>query len=174
MRFKDFFIFKETSYYTLEPEDMIASGREAEVFNTSDPNVVVRVARKKRSGKGCEKILARPNIQATGGVVVIYGTKNVEGKNYTYKEKVSLNWEKFLENIYPSTFANEIIDKLLSLKDLNLPEDQEEFNSIKRFLRSVPETENLVSAIEAGVPIVDLYSMNLGVNRNNHIVILDC
>ena len=174
MKFTEFLLFKESGYFTLEPEDMIASGREAEVFNTSDPDIVVRVARRKRRKQGCEKILARPDIQATGGVVIIYGTKNVEGKNYTYKEKVSLNWDRFLHSIYPANYANEIIDNLLSLKDFDLPQDQEHFDKAKRFLRNVPETENLVGAIEAGVPIVDLYSVNLGVNRNNHIVILDC
>jgi hypothetical protein len=98
----------------------------------------------------------------------------VEGREYTYKEKVSLNWEKFLQSIYPMHDANEIIDKILLLKDLNLPHDQEEFENIKMFLRHIPETTNFVSAIEAGVPIADLWAHNIGVNRDNKLVIIDC
>lgn len=171
--FIDWVFLKDHSYYTLEPEDKIASGTEAEVFNTSDPDIVIRVQRKKKRSR-CEKILARPEIQATGGVVVTYGTKNVEGRGYTYKEKVNLNWEKFLQSVYPMHDANVIIEKLLSLKDLDFPKDKEEFDSIKEFLRHIPETTNLVSAVEAGVPITDLYAHNIGVNRNNKIVIIDC
>lgn len=171
--FIDWIVLKEAGYYTLEPQDKIASGTEAEVFNTSDPDIVVRVQRKKKKSR-CEKILSRPSIQATGGVVAIHGSKNVEGIEYTYKEKVNLNWEKFLQTVYPMHDANEIIEKLLSLKDLDFPRDQEEFDNIKKFLRHVPETTNLVSAIEAGVPIVDLYAHNMGVNRDNKIIIIDC
>lgn len=79
-----------------------------------------------------------------------------------------------MQTVYPMHDANEIIEKLLSLKDLDFPRDQEEFDNIKKFLRHVPETTNLVSEIEAGVPIVDLYAHNMGVNRDNKIIIIDC
>lgn len=46
--FIDWIVLKEAGYYTLEPQDKIASGTEAEVFNTSDPDIVVRVQRKKK------------------------------------------------------------------------------------------------------------------------------
>lgn len=174
MRFAKWLRLDETGYYTLEPEEKIASGTEADVYTTIDPDVVVRVQRRRKSKSRCEKILARPDIQRTGGVVLIYGSKNVEGKEYTYKQRVSLNWDGFLSSNYPGSTANEIIDRLLSFKDLTLPEDEEKFNYTKRFLRDFPETANLVAAIEAGVPIVDLYGHNFGVNNEGKIVIIDC
>ena len=163
--------FVEPSY-ELSPSHIIGSGTEANVYKTSNPDIVLRLEEKihNRSIGSCEKVMMRPEIQATGGVAKIYGEKKINGKNATFKERVDPEWMDYIENKYSRMISIRIFNTIQSF-DLYTGD---EFKQKLYFLKGFEETMNLADAIEKGLPVDDLHASNLGLNKKGHIVAIDC
>lgn len=137
------------------------------VFNTNDPNVIIRVGLISES-KG-EKILSNKKIQRSGGVVrILHIDKFCINKCYivTWKERVDERVEWFLRTQYPENFE-EITNILASLYEGN-------YTNIQTLLKFTP-TKGLAKAIRLGMPYNDLaLESNLGFTKDGRIVAFDC
>jgi hypothetical protein len=150
------------------PTQYLDDGQDAVVFDTVDPDVVVRVGRKE-----CEYTMAEPELQETGGVAEIYfiSTIDIGGEDWVvdWKEKVDTNVEGFLYRLMKQDekMANAIIGVLISIY---LPQA-----NLIRALSKFPITKPLYDAIMAGLPTNDLaIQQNLGINKKGCIVAYDC
>ena len=150
--------FVEPSY-ELSPSHLIGSGTEANVYKTSNPDIVLRLEIYTRNS--CEKVMMRPEIQATGGVAKIYGEKKINGKNATFKERVDPEWTDYIKNKYSGSIGREIINTINALSEY----DGYSLKPILDFLKGYEEFMNLVDAIEKGLPTIDLHAENLGLNK---------
>jgi hypothetical protein len=181
-----------SSVSNLNPKRFIASGDEAVVYTTEDPNIIVRIEYTPHT-QACDKIMSRPDIQATGGVAKIYGTKiapppssilsffsglfdssSKKPVNYTYKEKVNTNWKNVLESKYGEKEVEDIVDHMHDMSNSGRLGGGHYFENPKNALKSYPEFLNLIKAIDLGLPIVDLHEDNLGMTKDGRIVAIDC
>lgn len=185
----------------LLPKEKIGSGNFADVYNTQNPNIVMRIE-KKKDKSNCDKFMMNPAVQATGGVAKIYGTKKINRNALfpgsgdeivlvTYKEKVKTNWYDILAEKYDD-FLNEKYDikKILSIMPYG-KETAAKFGPVSAFLQlaleafrkkelivefleNFQEAEGIVKAIKMGLPHDDLHSDNLGINSQGNLVAIDC
>jgi hypothetical protein len=181
-----------SSVSNLNPKRFIASGDEAVVYTTEDPNIIVRIEYTPHT-QACDKIMSRPDIQATGGVAKIYGTKiapppssilsffsglfgssSKKPVNYTYKEKVNTNWKNVLESKYGEKEVEDIVAHMHDMSNSEYFGRGFHFENPKNALQSNPEFSNLIDAIDLGLPIVDLHEDNLGMTKDGKIVAIDC
>jgi len=167
-------------YNLAKPTSYLDGGFYAKVYNTEDPNLVIRVARNEESE--CEKKINEKEIQETGGVVKVYHQyeedyydEDYGEENYiiSYKEKVDTNWLGYLKKQY-----NEISEEYKVLIDVIQWKlsSQSEFYAKQglEILKKYKETDNLVNAVEAGISSDDLHKDNIGVNKSGNIVVIDC
>lgn len=185
----------------LIPTRKIGSGNFADVYDTQNPNIVMRIERQKDLSN-CDKFMMNPQVQATGGVAKIYGSKWINQKLLfpeqkdkdvfvTYKEKVHTNWYDILANKYKDILKEKYdIPKLLSMLPYGKETAQshgnvaaflqlalEAFrnkNSLIDFLNIFQEAKGIISAIRSGLPFDDLHSGNLGINSAGNLVVIDC
>lgn len=166
---------KTSEKYNLpKPTSFLNQGYYAKVFNTTNPNIIIRIAPISET-QTCEKKINEKEVQNTGGVVKVYHQfeEDVNGEKFivSYKEKVDTDWKQYLKNKYnPETFQN-----LLNVIQWELPA-QSELYSKKAIetLKNYKETQNLVNAIEKGINNDDLHQDNLGINSNGNVVAIDC
>jgi hypothetical protein len=163
----------------LFPKSLLGSGTFAMVYSTQDPDIVMRVeadmVRKNIKpefvGQPCEKFMAKPEIQETGGVAKIY---KIERRPYdfqdenkpliiTYKERVDPNWVDKWYDKYG--------DKVWELLSAFSSHDK---NRILKKLAEFDNTEGLIRAVELGLPLRDLPKENLGLNKDGQLVVIDC
>lgn len=180
-------LLSEENLKGLTPQEEIGSGHFATVYATQNPKIVMRVE-KQNDANACEKFMAKPAIQATGGVAKIYGTES----NVTYKERVNTNWSTYLANKYKKSLKGTYdIPKLIQIMPYGLEtaskygetaaflqlalESFREKNTIIEFLQNFPkEAAGLIKAINMGLPFDDLHSDNLGISENGKLVVIDC
>lgn len=164
---------------TLVPHDLIGTGSFAHVYSTQDPDIVMRVeADLKRPNirpqfidQYCEKYMARPEIQETGGVAKIYKIEhrpinfNDEKKPIviTYKERVNPEW---LHN-WEKKYGKKVYDLLSWFR---AGDKDKAIEKLKEF----ENTEGLQKAIALGLPLEDLAHHNLGINKKGQLVAIDC
>lgn len=160
-------------YNLAKPTSYLDGGFYAKVYNTEDPNLVIRVARNEESE--CEKKINEKEIQETGGVVKVYHQyeEDYDEENYiiSYKEKVDTNWLGYLKKQY-----SEISEEYKVLIDVIQWKLSSEFYAKQglEILKKYKETDNLVNAVEAGISSDDLHKDNIGVNKSGNIVVIDC
>jgi hypothetical protein len=143
------------------PTTFLDSGSSATIFNTTNPNIVARIAEKGE----CEKIMYEPHFQESKGVAKILLLITNDNHIVSFKEKVNTLYEQILKRLYPKN-ANKII---YTLDNLYFPSE----NPIP-FLKKFKSTKYLADAIEMGLPTNDLSSHNLGITQDNRIVAIDC
>jgi hypothetical protein len=153
-----------------EPTEYLDSGSEAMVFNTTNSNIVVRVA-KDENIDGCEKVIESPSIQAMDGVVKLFKGDHYKNHKISFKEKVDTNWENYftgekkekimnnIHNLVYNFYANEHDIMKKRIKELSL----------------IPETRNLALTISR-IPSVlkDMHDGNLGISKKGNLVLIDC
>ena len=201
MNFYEFYLC-ESLIENLLPQQKIGSGNFADVYSTQNPNIVMRIERKK-DAENCDKFMMKPKIQATGGVAKIFGMK-MFNKNelfpqsqdtgqvlVTFKEKVNTNWHQYLASKY-SEYLNKKynISKIIPMMHFG-PETAAKYGEVSAFiqlaleafrkketiidfLNNFPEANGLISAINLGLSFDDLHSDNLGMNLNKQLVVIDC
>ena len=156
-----------------KPVSYLNEGAEAIVFNTTNPNVVVRIT-KGDSEASCEKIMLSPTMQKSGAVVKILKSNNYKNHYITYKEKVDTEWENYLQNKNPKN-VEEITNDLENIVfDFA---DHDEYTLKKRIknLSNFKETKKLAIAISRFPQLMkDLHVANIGVNKEGDLVIIDC
>ena len=182
MNFKEFFMNESNKEIeSLYPIKLIGKGAVAKVYDTKNPNIVIRVEYLKKSKElqdvsdnSCEKIMEKPEIQSSGGVAKIYKSiikkydfNHQENPVYiTYKEKVNTDWLDYFSKKYGSKEADNIQKEID-----NIFQDK---NKIIKTLKKYPEADGLLRAIELKLPMEDLHSGNLGINAQNKLVAIDC
>lgn len=193
MRFFEWLLSEET-LEGLTPKEKIGDGNFATVYATQNPKVVMRIE-KSKDANHCEKFMADPKMQATGGVAKIYKSNQQDNNpslSITYKERVNTNWSAYLANKYGDYLTSKYdISKIIQTMHYG-PETAEQHgeiaaflqlaleafrtkNSIIEFLKNFPnETKGLIAAINMGLPFDDLHSDNLGINSDGKLVIIDC
>ena len=137
------------------------------VFNTTDPNVVIRVGPDESSDR--EMLMADEDMQETGGVVRIYHQMplQVGGETYlaSWKEQISEFVEAFLMRNYGDQY-DEIGAVLAGLYHCN--------RDGLKVLMKCPATKGLAQAIRLGLPVDDLaLDHNLGVTKDGRVVAFD-
>jgi hypothetical protein len=162
-------------YNLAKPTSYLNDGFYAKVYNTEDPNLVIRVARNEESE--CEKKINEKEIQETGGVVKVYHQyeEDYDEENYiiSYKEKVDTNWLGYLKSQYSE--ISEEYKVLINAIEWKLSSQSEKYaKEGLEILKKYKETDNLVNAVEAGISSDDLHKDNIGVNNSGNIVVIDC
>lgn len=160
-----------------KPIRKIDEGTQAHIFDTKDPNIILRISNDDVRNS-CEKIIEKPEFQATGGVNVVYKVIRKDKLLFSWKEKVIVNWLDDLTAKYK--YDRKKTDALFNLESLNrFAEHEEALARLLNTLRTIPETENIVSAIELGIPTDDVTGHNLGLSKPdskfpNSIQVIDC
>jgi len=167
--------FKVISKEIGQPEPTVALdyGSNALIFNTTDPDVLMRAEEVDDGEEPSdlrEYILADDEIQETGGVARIYYIDlfKVGEKEFlvSWKEKVEENFQHIIHKKYGEQ-ANQVLGAL------NLYDPFRGRELVNR-LKTYPETNKLYDAIMAGLPTGDLsYNSNIGMNKNGDIVAFD-
>jgi hypothetical protein len=149
-----------------EPTTFLDSGSSATIFNTTDPNVVARVA---QSGE-CEKVMHEPQFQESGGVVKIFLYVEKDGYKVSFKERVNILYEHEIRKEYKEDGL-----KIIGLLD-NIYYPPDGIDETIKFLKKFPMTRNLANAIEMGLPTRDISNDNLGMTmgEDKRIVVIDC
>lgn len=178
----------ETPHFTypdnIHPKDMIGSGYFANVYDTNHPDVVMRVERIDKSlqiepqqiGQPCEKFMMIPEIQATKGVAKIYNIQirelDLNEKEnpifITYKEKLNTDYEDYFIRKYGPEKTN----KLLYTLNHSFKTNKDEL--IRKLREFSPETDNLIKAIQLGLPTHDFHQDNVALDKENNLVAIDC
>lgn len=177
------------------PTEYIAHGVDAVVFKTTNPQIVARVTSHKNDGLECIKVIKNPQMQKTGGVNKILGSYQDPKTNQevTYKEFVNTNWQPLLKNItidaspLKNIDANYIVDDKIpdkfpftelfsGKKYTEIIETNLGRNKLIEFLRSlnIPQLNNLIKAIQIGLPVTDLHDENIALDKNNNLIAIDC
>jgi len=168
------------------PGKLLGSGKFASVYETNNPDVVMRVEPLKKDlsniasqfhHQPCEKFMMKPEIQATGGVAKIYNTQITEydfqdEKNplfITYKEKIDTNWISYFEQKYKN--KSDVLIKQFSTGIFAGPKNKDKMIEI---LQQFPETQALAEAVKMELPIEDLSISNVGFNKKGQLVAIDC
>jgi len=184
-----------TKYNLDQPTNQIGAGAHAQVFATTNPNLVIRVSLDDENS-ACEKQIAKPKLQNSGGVNKIYKQIKEFGHIVSYKEKLNTNWEPALQHLNETPIDTKYVREL-GMKKVFPPFPKEIkfldlFHIDKRYLiniaaqigkprtllflksLNIPELEGIIKAIEAGLPLTDLKTNNLGLDSSNNLVVLDC
>lgn len=178
----------------LKPTKEIGKGHFGNVFATDNPNIIMKIE-SPNNDEQCDKIMNNPQMQATGGVAIVYGQENQEinGKLFkiTYKEKVDTNWATYIANKHKNKIESLFdIDSILPTMHMGL-ETASKIGKIEAFLQLAleafrskehiinllnifPEAIGLVKAIQLGLNYDDLHSDNLGINVKGNLVAIDC
>ena len=153
------------------PLALLDSGSDAYVFDTTNPDVVVRVA-----SRGNEDAVARQELLSdedfSGGVVKILFAAATEDSIVTWKERLNPNVAGFIVKRYAQepAKAEDLQVALLGLAGLGYQRLRERV----KVLSSFPETAGLARALLAGMPAGDLdLNHNLGVTKDGRIVAYD-
>jgi hypothetical protein len=153
------------------PLALLDSGSDAYVFDTTNPDVVVRVA-----SRGDEGAVARQELLSdedfSGGVVKILFAAATEDSIVTWKERLNPNVAGFILKRYAQepAKAEDLQAALLGLAGLGYQRLRERV----KVLSSFPETAGLARALLAGMPAGDLdLNHNLGVTKDGRIVAYD-
>ena len=158
------------------PTTYLDSGSDAVVFNTNDNGVVARITKNKEKEdlNNCEKLISNPKIQQTGAVVRVLNHSNYDNHLITYKEKINTNWEFFIRIKNPENYR-EILGDLLNLSgDFHFNDKFEMSKKIKN-LTKYKETKQIAILISRMPHLAkDLHEGNLGINKDENIVIIDC
>ncbi len=117
----------------------------------------------------------KPEIQATKGVAKIYNNQIREfdlneDRNpifITYKEKLNTNFEDYFMHKYGPEKTNYL------LSTINRYQTNQD-KLIKKLEKFSPETDNLIKAIQLGLPFHDLHQDNLALDKENNLVVIDC
>ena len=166
---------KTSEKYNLpKPTTFLNQGFYAKVFNTTNPNIIIRIAPISET-QTCEKKINEKEVQNTGGVVKVYHQfeEDADGEKFivSYKEKVNTDWKQYLKNKYDM----ETFQKLLNTIQWELPAQSElYFKQAIEKLKNYKETQNLVDAIKKGINNDDLHQDNLGINSSGNVVAIDC
>lgn len=94
-----------------KPTNLLAKGGFAIVFNTTNPNVVARVSDDNLLENACDYVIAKPEIQSTGGVnkilgkfnhIVQQGSQTHQHKEFLvmFKEKLNVDWKPHFRHIF--------------------------------------------------------------------------
>ena len=138
------------------PIQELDRGMAAAVYETHDPNVLLRVTHVSTLGNELELL------NHDRGVVRVWGLERLGEFVITWKERVNPNVEWFLEREGQLEAAR----ALLGLYDVSA----RQIRTLKRF----PSTADLAEAIEDGLPTGDLdLHHNLGVTRDGKVVAYD-
>lgn len=141
------------------PTELFDWGLNAAVFESTDPDVLIRVTH--RDTLGNELLLLDEDFK--GGVARLFGVVHLGDFVITWKERVSTNVQGFLV----ARGEPETARALLGLYD-GLSEPQLET------LKASEYTRGLAEAIELGLPTADIdLSLNLGVTRDGRVVAYD-
>jgi len=176
----------ENNLQQLSPGRRIGGGAEAEVFETQNPDVVIRIENKVHISS-CDKIMMNPQVQETRGVGKIFGQTVVDGKTWTYKERVDPNWATPLNKILKNEGADDNVIKKIynSLSNLSVVatagkmyerkpwhqhQTMDEFSSLCQNFKSL---SGFIKALSF-VPSHDLNSNNYGLTKDGRLVIIDC
>jgi len=120
--------FSESHPNLPKPTTLMDTGSSGYIFNTTDPNIVIRIGPDERE---CESQLER--LQNTGGVVkILLLTEFPVGENHfmlTWKEKVNEFVDYFIRKNYPDKFE-EIMN---ILANLYMGSTQEEITTLSKF-----------------------------------------
>ncbi len=149
------------------PTTYLDEGMEAYIFNTEDPDIVARISTEQNT---CDKIMHRPEFQNSGGVAKIYGLYDKIDHVVSYKEKVDIFWEAYVRRTYPEQ-KNKILGHINSINPYT---SEKEMEIIVNDLKQFPETKGFAKAIELGIPTRDISENNIGITKENKIVIIDC
>lgn len=141
------------------PTRLLSIGNsQGHVYDTADPHVVLRIAPSHHSE--CEKTLADPRLQDTGGVVKIHALHTADSFTLTWKEKVNTDLK--------STQLPFRLRRLLSGLYAASPEELEALDEF-------PATQPLALALRSGLPLADLdIAANLGLTSDGRVVAYDC
>ena len=170
----------------ISPRNLLGSGKFASVYETNNPDVVMRVEPLKKDlsniapqfhDQACEKFMMKPEIQATGGVAKIYNTQITEydfqdEKNplfITSKEKIDTNWIPYFEQKYKN--ESDVLIKQFSTGIFAGPKNKDKMIEI---LQQFQETQALAEAVKMELPIEDLSINNVGFNKKGQLVAIDC
>lgn len=146
---------------------LVSDGWGGIVFETTDPDVVVRVG---WEGEGSQDMLEDEELQQTGGVVRVYGSVPVGNRVVSWRERVDPNVEWRLRRRYGDK-VNLLLRALAGLYDLSSRSRRQQVLDV---LRSYRATYRLYLAIRAGMPTSDVeLSHNLGVTRDGNVVAFD-
>ena len=161
------------------PTKELDSGSDALVFETTNPNILVRAELIESDDVyGLKEYnLAEPDIQETGGVAKIYSIGEYDIGDETYlislKENVETNYQYALHRKYGDQAWNIIY--ALNLYNLVYGFNQKEKQTQLDILKNTEETSRLYDAVMNGLPVVDLSpDNNLGMNEEGYIVAYDC
>lgn len=151
------------------PTWFLDRGMTADVFETTNPDIVLRVQPIIDDEPLPEESFFDEELQETGGMVRVFGAVTVElgEQSYfcTWKEKIDPYVEGFLLRTLPPEDADRICMSLLSLASHH--------RSIQA-LADYPATEGLYKAIRRGMSTDDLdLSENIGVTKDGRIVAFD-
>ena len=162
-----------------KPTSKLDTGSSALVFNTTDPNILIRVELIDDADEDLrEYTLTDPDIQETGGVVQIYHIAEYElnDENYliSWKEKIETNYQYLLYRKYEDDELSEILHALdlynLTYGFLSGEGKEKQLNTLKY----TTETNKLYNAVMAGLPTNDIsHDTNIGLNSKGDIVAFD-
>jgi hypothetical protein len=162
------------------PTKSIDSGSDALIFETNNPNVILRaelIDEGESADEMRESTLADYDIQETGGVSKIYniGTYTIGGEEYliSWKERVNPNFEHVLWRKYGEEGTPTIL-YALHLYNLIYGASGQQRQEQLEILKNTEETSRLYNAVMQGLPVGDLApGSNMGVNNEGYIVAFD-
>lgn len=145
----------------------VSDGWGGIVFETTDPDVVVRVG---WDGEKSQDVLEDEELQETGGVVRVYCSVPVRDRVVSWRERVDPHVEWRLRRRYGEK-VELLLRALSGLYDMSTRSRREQILDV---LRSYRATYRLYLAIRAGMPTSDLeLNHNLGVTREGDVVAFD-
>jgi len=150
--------------------NFLDSGSSAWVFETADPEIVVRAAPLSREDDADrERMLLEPELQE--GVVRVLAMRQTDEALVTWKERLDPYVEGFVLRRHTEEASSDLLGALLQIS-YGYPRST--FLRSLKILRRYPETEGLARALRAGLPNgdLDLHS-NLGVTRDGRVVAYD-
>lgn len=146
---------------------LVSDGWGGIVFETTDPDVVVRVG---HEGERNQEMLEDEELQETGGVVRVYSSVLIGDRVVSWRERVDPSVEWHLRRRYGEK-AEPLLRALVGLYDMGSRSRRQQVLDV---LRSYRATYRLSLAIRAGMPTGDLdLSHNLGVTRDGDVVAFD-
>jgi hypothetical protein len=159
------------------PTSQIAEGTQAFIFDTTDPNIILRMSHDDVRNS-CEKIIELPVFQKTGGVNVVKKILINDDIIFSWKEKVIVNWLDGLTAKYK--YDRKKQDAISELSRMSTYAQNEiALGKLLATLQEIPETVNLVKAIEIGLPTDDITFNNIGLSRPDSkfpdcLQVIDC
>lgn len=153
-----------------EPTDYLDSGDEAYVFNTTNPDLIARIT-KEEFLEGCETIIEKPSIQAMGGVVKVVANGMFKKHFISYKEKVDTFWERKLDPQNKQEILNNLHNLVFDYYDHDHDKLKERIKTLSKF----KQTKKLAITLSRMPMLVkDIHDGNVGINKENDLVLIDC